>query len=533
LPIQINTLGLIWDDFEGHPENFDILLSASVVGLPAVPGLQFSGTIEGVRIRPSLLAQGKFPVVDIQSIGVSIKGSLFGGEVNGSLIGGILKIKNNQIQDPLATDEPDDRVFFVGVQGGFDMAGIGGFNIQFALSELGPLGVLLRVNVPITVEPFTGLTIGDFTGGVEFFKTLPSIEDPLKLRDPAFTVTATPSAATWLTDVKNQVLNQYLAVQASPNKNGFAAAFTAPMLIKGSAKIYSIYTSQAVFNGQVSLIISTDGKILIGGQLNFLGSPTPLVSVSGKLYADLSRIDTGNVVVLFLADVPDQVRLLSIDGKLKMGFRNETGQEVAIPVANATPANTTQTSTGTLAFPTADARTDVAVINASSSNGSYYIDVLFRPAASQELDYGTILDPDAEISATLAAIGGLPASLTLNGTPQPIEVAVDSNGLSQETPVTANTQAELIALLKSKGVQRFRYQITDAGFQWEPGVVQVTFNGANWQQANGTNGTHPQNPSVLSIPPREASPAPASRSTNSTADVSGRSVRAVPRLAPA
>ena len=32
--------------------------------------------------------------------------------------------------------------------------------------------------------------------------------------------------------------------------------------------------------------------------------------------------------MLFLADIPDQVRLLTIYGQLKMGFRNASGQEV-------------------------------------------------------------------------------------------------------------------------------------------------------------------------------------------------------------
>ena len=36
--------------------------------------------------------------------------------------------------------------------------------------------------------------------------------------------------------------------------------------------------------------------------------------------------------MLFLADIPDQVRLLTIYGKLKMGFRNASGQEVAFTV---------------------------------------------------------------------------------------------------------------------------------------------------------------------------------------------------------
>ena len=41
----------------------------------------------------------------------------------------------------------------------------------------------------------------------------------------------------------------------------------------------------------------------------------------------------GEVVVLFLADVPDQIRLLTIDGKIKMGFRDDSDVEIAIPVA--------------------------------------------------------------------------------------------------------------------------------------------------------------------------------------------------------
>ena len=54
--------------------------------------------------------------------------------------------------------------------------------------------------------------------------------------------------------------------------------------------------------------ISTDGKILIIGKLNFAHD---LISISGRLYADLSKISSGNATVLFLADIPDQVRLLT------------------------------------------------------------------------------------------------------------------------------------------------------------------------------------------------------------------------------
>jgi hypothetical protein len=92
-------------------------------------------------------------------------------------------------------------------------------------------------------------------------------------------------------------------IKQNPNMNGFFAAFTSPMTITGSAKIYDIYTSQELFNGQVIVKISTDGKFLVVGKLNFAADN---ISVSGRLYADLSRIASGNATVLFLADIPDQ-----------------------------------------------------------------------------------------------------------------------------------------------------------------------------------------------------------------------------------
>ena len=248
------------------------------------------------------------------------------------------------------------------------MAGIGGLTIRLALSELGPLGVFVNVDVPggIIIVPPIGLAMNDFTASVDFFKTLPSIDDPQRLRDPAFQVTNTVTAANWLAGVKDQVFKQYLALKANPKLSGFSAAFTAPMVIKGSAKIYLVATSQEAFNGQVDVIISTDGKFLITGKLNFAAN---LLSVSGKLYADLSHVADGNVTVLFLADVPDQVRLLTIDGKLKLGFRDASGQEVAIPVNPDTPANTNTAATGSLFLRRATTRASTRAAQPHSEHG--------------------------------------------------------------------------------------------------------------------------------------------------------------------
>jgi len=85
LPIQINEIGIQWDDIQRNPADFTLTLSASVEGIQGIPGLTISGAIEGVKIKPSLLLAGKFPIIDITSIAVSIEGDMFGGTINAGL----------------------------------------------------------------------------------------------------------------------------------------------------------------------------------------------------------------------------------------------------------------------------------------------------------------------------------------------------------------------------------------------------------------------------------------------------------------
>ena len=81
LPVQINAIGIEWPNFETDPARFLITLSVAITKLPSVAGLKFSGAIEGLKIDPSLLLQGKFPIIEVRSIAVSITGKLFGGEL--------------------------------------------------------------------------------------------------------------------------------------------------------------------------------------------------------------------------------------------------------------------------------------------------------------------------------------------------------------------------------------------------------------------------------------------------------------------
>ncbi|MBT8144808.1 MAG: hypothetical protein KJO55_08905, partial [Gammaproteobacteria bacterium] len=421
LPIRIDEIGIIWDDIQADPADFKLILSASVTGIQGVAGLEFSGSVRGIVIDIGLLRQGKFPVVDIAEIGVSVEGKLFGGELKAALIGGIIKLDaTGQMIDSFDTITPvQDRVFFVGVEGSFSMAGLAGFGIRFAMSELGPLGVLINVDIPIMIVPQIGLTISDFTAGVEFFKTLPEIDDPEQLRDPAFDPPGEISVDQWLSSVRQQVVTQYQQIQANPGRSGFAAAFTSPMLITGGAKLYSAFTSQAVFNAKVTIRFSTDGKFLAIGTLNFAADN---LSITAKLYANMSKIASGEATVLFLATIPDQARLLSIDGFFKMGFREESGKQVTF---------TTVDAQGTQPYARLAGPNEGGAIGVGTINGLSYIDV----------ELPTDPDPtDTSVSGTLVASSvtdsGEELRLVINGT-NGSTLAIDNS--QGATHVSGNT----------------------------------------------------------------------------------------------
>ena len=162
--------------------------------------------------------------------------------------------------------------------------------------------------------------------------------------------------------------------------SGFPAAFTSPMLITGGAKVFTIYASQQVFNGEVVIRFSTDGKFLIIGKLNFAADN---LSISGKLYADLSKIASGEATVLFLADIPDQVQLLTIDGKLKMGFKDPEGKEVEFQVVEAQSTD----PYAKLAGPN-----DGGVIGAGTIQGRGYIDVAMPSRSDGVLNVASVTD---------------------------------------------------------------------------------------------------------------------------------------------
>jgi hypothetical protein len=523
LPIKITQIGIQWDDIEEDPGDFVLILSAEVTEIKGAKGLTFSGSITGIKISPKLLIEGKNPIIGIEALGVSVTGNLFGGEVTATLIGGILRLDEHfNIISALDTVTPvAQRVFFIGMEGKFAIAGVGGFGIRFALSELGPLSVLLNADIPITIEPNSGLTISDFTASVEFFKTLPSIDDPFALRGSAFAPPGDIDVSTWLDTVRSQVATQARLIAANPAMNGFSAAFNSPLTISGSARIYSIYTSQALFNGKVFIKISTDGKFLVGGQLNFIDNN---ISISGKLYADLSNAANGDVTVLFLADIPDQVELLSIYGKLKMGFRNAAGDEVEFEIAtDATAIPGGGKPMADLIAPVGNGEAvDYGVINNDGNmfryegEDYYFVDVNYASSGSVSLDYDSLLDarftfsgngPNltdivVPVDSIINDFGILEtAALVFKGAEgsdedRIVRVVKDDSeitGYRDEVVLTASDvpdvigtgdefeKALLVAALRTTGVRRFRY-LVDGPFS--KGDYQLAFDADAFKHAD-------------------------------------------------
>ncbi len=328
---------------------------------------------------------------------------------------------------------------------------------------------------------------------------------------------------------------QAKAISLNPGQNGFAAAFTSPMTITGSARIYSIFTSQEVFNGQVIVKISTDGKFLIVGKLNFAANQ---VSISGRLYADLSKVSSGNVVVLFLADVPDQIRLLTVYGKLKMGFKNASGDEVTFDVLDAAPAGTPTAAkpTVTLVDPVAPGGS----VDVNAIAGRTSLDVVFSPPAGSTLDYAKILDDADEFTLTVA---GTPITRpTGSGRPTPVVAITTAGGVALEQLVVdtiggkrvavqrafgapagtgvviatiddlvdppaagqALDDALLIAAIKTTGTNRFRYAVGTV--TWAKGEVELSFGvGDVRERAPSRAPTGPRSPGPRTRSPRSSS----------------------------
>ena len=384
LPITINSIGIDWPNGLSNPDKFVITLSAGVNSIAGLSGLQISGAISNIQIDPSLLAQGEFPIVGIGALAVTVQGNLFGGQLDAGLVGGILELDANDNIIPAGSNTAvAQRIPYFAIEGGFVFAGLSGFTIRFGLSSLGPLQAFIDVEIPsgILLDPDTGLTLNDFSAGIEFNQTVSNIcggsapATPMSLSSCTMPSATSGTAAQWLLQLQQQIVAQ------AKSGTTWATAFSQPMLILGSATIYSIYTSQQLFNAKVSLAFSTDGQILIEGQLNFADNQ---LSLGAYLYANLTQISSGTLNIMFLANIPQQIQIVQIYGQLQMGFENDAGQAIVYDVTGQTPAASTQLPS----VPTASLAAPVngQTLSQADVNGEGWVDVTYPSFGGEPVD---------------------------------------------------------------------------------------------------------------------------------------------------
>ncbi|MEN9555968.1 MAG: hypothetical protein RLZZ232_2254, partial [Planctomycetota bacterium] len=470
LPIRVTELGLQWEDLQTHPERFSIIISAAVDEIKGIPNVKVSGAIQGVRIDIGALQDGRFPITDIESISVSMKGDLFGGQITAGLLGGILKLDSagNLIGALDTTTAVADRVFFIGVEGGFAIAGQGGFKIRFAISELGPLGVEVVGDLPegILLEPISGLKLSGFSGSVQFFTSLPAVYDPQQLLDEKYspalsgdTGGGSSGAGEWLTTVRQQVVSQYKALKANPVAGGFFAAFLNPMLITGGAQ-FTLHPPQEVLKGNVEVRLSTDGKVLLTGDMLLMGG---LQRVPVRLYGNLSEIAKGNATFLMVAQdvpaglhpivrtIPNPLLLppvlpvptsVEIQGGITMRYYDSSGKEV-----NFFHSGSSSPATVSAQLISPPAIGDIALATLASERR---LRVKFTPAASASLQTTSITDSNPELELLL---------------PDGTTVTIPGSAVQTENSETI-----------------FDYSIP-AGVSLEPGEYQVKFLAGSWKDS--------------------------------------------------
>ena len=101
------------------------------------------------RSTSALLAQGKFPIIEHRLARRDrSRATMFGGEIDAGAARRHPQARR-QLQHHRRPRHDrrrsHQRVFFLGIEGGFTMAGMAGFTIRVGLSELGPLSAFINV----------------------------------------------------------------------------------------------------------------------------------------------------------------------------------------------------------------------------------------------------------------------------------------------------------------------------------------------------------------------------------------------------
>ncbi len=209
------SVNIAWPDFNADPDRFVMQLSAAVTGqLGKSSPVALSGSITNMTFDSQKIRDGEFPIIGLESASISASGNVFGGRLDGTLaLGTVIFDEQGERLDPIVyTTDPNsiaDTTLWAAISGGFTIANKAGFKLMVGVSELGLLQGYVRADVPILLDPISGLTIDGFRGGVTFNATaFPDITDPISLRSPLFSPTSDLTDEEWLESLQALVVNQ-------------------------------------------------------------------------------------------------------------------------------------------------------------------------------------------------------------------------------------------------------------------------------------------------------------------------------------
>jgi hypothetical protein len=321
LPITLTDVSLAFRDIQADPSDVAVTFSASIGGQGGLFGLPVTGTVQGLTIDIALLKAGKFPITNLDSFSIAVDGLQMGGlGITGQFILGLAPLDANgnlllgaDRQNPNLVAR---RELYGFISGGIALPGGIGVDLKFGFSSAGPLVFYVSADVPILLEPNSGLTLNGLRGGISFGEAFPSVRnasgvpDPTLLRGGAFQPASSLTPDQWRERLEQQVAT----LSRGGSVGGPGAGFLSqPMMFELGATLSTSYLPVVFFD--VDIKISTQGAILMSGSMR-LSAPGTSDFIVGdvKFFADLRELKNGNATFLFLADIPKTPQVLTLRG---------------------------------------------------------------------------------------------------------------------------------------------------------------------------------------------------------------------------
>ena len=232
------------------------------------------------------------------------------------------------------------RAFYGGIDAGIDLEGEAGFDIRLGLAEVNsqvlPLSLFVQADVPIVIEPISGLTISGFRAGIEFGDSLPEITDPHVLATiSGFAPAGQQTLSQWKSGLETDLVNVL-----KNGSNVTLASLTQNFVLQGGVTLFSSYATTNAFELNADILLDRQGHVELSGDL-VLGDT---VHVDARAYFDFSQVKQGKASLLVYAQAPAPVdgstvpSLVTAYGALSIVYASPVPPSSQVPTGTTDPA---------------------------------------------------------------------------------------------------------------------------------------------------------------------------------------------------